>query len=130
MVLESERIRINNQILFEFGSDRIDPRSYTVLDEVAQVLRANPDVSPVLIEGHTDSIGPRALNLDLSKRRAKAVENYLASKQIDRKRLRSDGFGFDRPLVPNDTPMNRAKNRRTEFKLLDEIELKPKKQKK
>lgn len=125
VVLESERIRINNQILFEFGSDRIDPRSLPLLDEVAAVLKKNPDVGPVLIEGHTDSIGSREFNLNLSKRRAKSVENYLLSKDIAAKRLRSDGFGFDRPIAPNDNPLGRAKNRRTEFKLVDEIETAP-----
>lgn len=120
VVLESERIRINNQIRFEFGSDVIDPRSYKLLDEVAAVLEKNKDVGPVIIEGHTDNVGSRAYNIDLSKRRAKAVENYLVGKGIAAKRLRSDGFGFDRPVAPNDTPLNRAKNRRTEFKLVDE----------
>ncbi|MEW6434139.1 MAG: OmpA family protein [Myxococcota bacterium] len=120
VVLESERIRINNQILFEFGSDVIDPRSYKLLDEVAAVLQKNKDVGPVIIEGHTDNVGSRAYNIDLSKRRAKAVENYLVGKGVEARRLRSDGFGFDRPIAPNDTPLNRAKNRRTEFKLLDE----------
>lgn len=124
VVLESERIRINNQILFEFGSDRIDPRSFKLLDEVAEVLRKNPDVGPVLIEGHTDNVGSREYNLTLSKRRAKAVETYLVEKGIAPKRLRSEGFGFDRPIAPNDTPLGRAKNRRTEFKLVDEVETK------
>jgi outer membrane protein OmpA-like peptidoglycan-associated protein len=124
VVLESERIRINNQILFEFGSDRIAPSSFRLLDDVARVLLEHPDVSPVMIEGHTDSIGSRAINLDLSKRRARSVENYLVGKGVVRTRLRSQGYGFDRPLVPNDTPLNRAKNRRTEFKVVDEIELK------
>jgi OOP family OmpA-OmpF porin len=120
VVLESERIRINNQILFEFGSDKIDPRSFKLLDEVAAVLEKNKDVGPVIIEGHTDNVGSRAYNIDLSKRRAKAVENYLVTKGIAQKRLRSDGFGFDKPVAPNDTPLNRAKNRRTEFKVVDE----------
>ncbi|MFO0596507.1 MAG: OmpA family protein [Myxococcaceae bacterium] len=124
VVLESERIRINNQILFEFGSDRIDPRSFKLLDEVAEVLKKNPDVGPVLIEGHTDNVGSREANMSLSKRRAKAVEKYLIDKGIAQKRLKSDGFGFDRPIATNDTPLGRAKNRRTEFKLLDEIETK------
>jgi outer membrane protein OmpA-like peptidoglycan-associated protein len=78
----------------------------------------------VLIEGHTDNVGSRELNLNLSKRRARAVEKYLVEKGIAQKRLKSDGFGFDRPLATNDTPLGRAKNRRTEFKLLDEIETK------
>ena len=125
MVLESERIRINNQILFEFGSDKIDPRSFKLLDEVAAVLVKNPDVGPVLIEGHTDNVGSREANMSLSKRRAKAVEKYLTTKGIAPKRLRSEGYGFDKPLATNDTPLGRAKNRRTEFKLLEEIE-KPK----
>jgi OmpA-OmpF porin, OOP family len=120
VVLESERIRINNQILFEFGSDRIDPKSLPLLDDVAKVLTGHPEVGPVLIEGHTDSIGSRAINLDLSKRRARSVEVYLTKKGVQRERLRSEGYGFDRPVAPNDTPLNRAKNRRTEFKLLDE----------
>jgi len=125
VVLESERIRIRNQVLYEFGSAKIDKQSFPLLDEVARVLAANPDVGPVVIEGHTDSVGPRLFNTDLSKRRAKAVEEYLVTKGIAQSRLRSDGFGFDRPIAPNDTPLNRAKNRRTEFKLVDEIEIKP-----
>lgn len=125
VVLESERIRIRNQVLYEFGSSKIDPQSYPLLDEVAKVLTINKDVGPVLIEGHTDNVGGRAPNLDLSKRRAKAVEDYLILKGIDRSRLRSEGFGFDRPIALNDTPLNRAKNRRTEFRLVDEIEAKP-----
>jgi outer membrane protein OmpA-like peptidoglycan-associated protein len=83
-------------------------------------LEKNKDVGPVIIEGHTDNVGSRAYNTDLSKRRAKAVETYLVSKGIAAKRLRSDGFGFDKPVAPNDTPLNRAKNRRTEFKVVDE----------
>ncbi len=124
VVLESERIRINNQILFEFGSDRIDPRSFKLLDEVAAVLTKNPDAGPVMIEGHTDNVGSREANISLSRRRAKAVENYLITKGIATRRLRSEGYGFDKPLSTNDTPLGRAKNRRTEFKLLDEIETK------
>jgi OmpA-OmpF porin, OOP family len=129
VVLESERIRINNQILFEFGSDRIDPRSFKLLDEVAVVLTKNPDVGPVLIEGHTDNVGSREANMSLSKRRAGAVVKYLVSKGISAKRLRSEGYGFDKPIATNDTPLGRAKNRRTDFKLVEEIE-KPAEEKK
>ncbi len=125
VVLESERIRIRNQVLYEFGSAKIATQSYPLLDEVARVLDEHKDVGPVVIEGHTDNIGPRLFNIDLSKRRAKAVEDYLVQKGIDRGRLRSDGFGFDRPIAPNDTVLNRAKNRRTEFRLVDEIDVKP-----
>jgi outer membrane protein OmpA-like peptidoglycan-associated protein len=125
VVLESERIKINNQILFDFGSDRIAAQSLPLLNDVAKVLGEHREVGPVMIEGHTDNVGPRALNIELSRRRAHAVETYLIGRGVDRKRLRSEGYGFDRPLVPNDNPLNRARNRRTEFKLLEEVETVP-----
>lgn len=96
------------------------------MDEVAAVLAKNPDVGPVMIEGHTDSVGSNEMNLGLSKRRAKAVEKYLIAKGIAAARLRSEGYGYHRPVAPNDTVLNRAKNRRTEFKLTEEIVTPPK----
>ena len=59
-------------------------QSFKLLDEVASVLARNPTLGPVLIEGHTDNVGARALNLDLSNRRARAVLEYLVGKGIDR----------------------------------------------
>lgn len=120
VVLESERIRIKGNILFETGQAIIQKQSYPLLDDVAKVLRDNPDVGPVLIEGHTDNRGSRPYNLDLSDRRAAAVANYLVGKGIAKKRLRTAGFGFDRPIATNDTPLGRAKNRRTDFRLVHE----------
>jgi outer membrane protein OmpA-like peptidoglycan-associated protein len=68
-------------------------------------------------------VGSRSLNTDLSNRRARAVLEYLVNKGIDRKRLRSQGFGFDRPITTNKTPLGRAKNRRVEFRLIkDEVQ--------
>lgn len=120
VVLESERIRIKGNILFETGQAIIQKQSYPLLDDVAKVLRDNPEVGPVLIEGHTDNRGSRPYNLDLSDRRAAAVSNYLVGRGIAKKRLRTAGFGFDRPVATNDTPLGRAKNRRTEFRLVHE----------
>ncbi len=119
VTLESDRIRIKGNILYETGQAVIQKQSYKLLDDVAKVLLQNPEVGPVMIEGHTDNRGSRAFNLDLSDRRAKAVENYLVNKGVDRKRLRSQGFSFDRPIGSNDTPLGRAKNRRTDFRLID-----------
>ncbi len=119
VTLESDRIRIKGNILYETGQAVIQKQSYKILDDVAKVLLQNPEVGPVLIEGHTDNRGSHAYNLDLSNRRAKAVEDYLVNKGVDRKRLRSKGFSFDRPIASNDTPLGRAKNRRTDFKLVE-----------
>lgn len=126
VLVESDRIRIKGNILFETGKANIRKQSFKLLDEVASVLAKNPTLGPVLIEGHTDNVGTRALNTDLSNRRAKAVLEYLVNKGINRKRLRSQGFGFDRPITTNDTPLGRAKNRRVEFRLIkDEVETPP-----
>jgi outer membrane protein OmpA-like peptidoglycan-associated protein len=126
VLVESDRIRIRGNILFETGKAAIRKQSFKLLDEVASVLARNPGLGPVLIEGHTDNVGARSLNISLSDRRARAVLEYLVAKGIDRKRLRSQGFGFDRPITSNKTPLGRAKNRRVEFRLVkSEVETPP-----
>ncbi|MFZ5472095.1 MAG: OmpA family protein [Myxococcota bacterium] len=120
--LESERIRVRGQIQFETAQATILPQSFKMLDDVYKVLADNPEVGPVLVEGHTDDRGTRPYNLDLSKRRAQAVVNYLLNKGIAKNRLKSAGFGFDKPIADNATPLGRAKNRRTEFRLVSEEE--------
>ncbi len=126
VVVESDRIRIKGNILFETGQAKIQKQSFKLLDEVASVLAKNPTLGPVLIEGHTDNKGSRNYNVDLSQRRAKAVLDYLVNKGIERKRLSAKGFGFDNPITSNATPLGRAKNRRVEFRLIrDEVQTPP-----
>src|SRR5205807_896168 len=83
-----------------------------------RVLRDTPEIRKVRIEGHTDGRGKPAYNRRLSQRRAESVLRHLAAAGIDASRLRVKGFGADRPLAPNDTGANRAKNRRVEFIVL------------
>jgi len=116
--LETKRIRIRGSVLFDTGMATILSQSYPLLDEVVQVLKDNPTIGPVRVEGNTDSRGSRAYNLDLSERRAKAVEDYLVKHGIKRSRLRTIGYGFDHPVATNETALGRAKNRRVEFRLL------------
>jgi OmpA-OmpF porin, OOP family len=126
VVIESDRIRIKGNILFETGSATIQKQSLKLLDEVATVLERNPALGPVLIEGHTDDIGSDSLNLSLSQRRAQSVMDYLVSKGIDAQRLRAKGFGEMRPIAPNTNALGRAKNRRVEFRLIKaEVETAP-----
>jgi outer membrane protein OmpA-like peptidoglycan-associated protein len=102
-------------IYFDFASDRIKDESEPVLAEIAQVLRANPTWN-LNVEGHTDSIGGDAYNLDLSRRRSASVKQALTTRyQIDLKRLQTSGYGAGRPKDRNDTMEGRARNRRVEL---------------
>lgn len=102
-------------IYFDVNKDVVKPESYGTLKEIATVLQENPDIR-VKIVGHTDSDGADAANLDLSKRRGTAVKNELVKTfGIDASRLESDGMGESQPVAPNDTPANKALNRRVEF---------------
>ncbi|MFE8601144.1 OmpA family protein [Archangium violaceum] len=118
VVIESDRIRIKGNILFETGSATIQKQSLKLLDEVAVVLDRNPELGPVLIEGHTDNVGSDTLNLNLSQRRSQSVLDYLVSKGIEARRLRAKGFGESKPIATNATALGRAKNRRVDFRLI------------
>lgn len=102
-------------IYFDVNKADVKPESYGTLKEIVQVLKDNPDVR-VKITGHTDSDGDDASNLDLSKRRGAAVKDALVKDfGIDASRLESDGAGETQPIAKNDTPANKALNRRVEF---------------
>ncbi len=103
-------------IFFKASSDELTESSYEPLDEVAQLLQNNPEIT-LIIEGHTDSTGSLALNNQLSQARADAVKKYLQQKGIESSRLNAKGFGPARPLESNSTPAGRRKNRRVELRL-------------
>jgi outer membrane protein OmpA-like peptidoglycan-associated protein len=102
-------------ITFDVNSDKIKPESYGTLKDIANVLKENAAVK-VKIIGHTDADGDAAKNIDLSKRRALSVKNELSKNfGIDASRMETDGKGKTEPIAPNDTPANKAQNRRVEF---------------
>lgn len=102
-------------IYFDVNKDVVKPESYGTLKEIATILNEVPDVK-VKIVGHTDSDGADAANLDLSKRRAASVKAELAkSFNVNADRLVTDGLGETQPVAPNDSPANKALNRRVEF---------------
>ena len=117
--VEGGKIVILQKVYFDTAKARIQERSYPVLLEVARVLKENPDIVKLRIEGHTDSRGSAAYNRRLSQRRAEAVRKFLIQQGIDPKRLVAKGYGEDRPIASNDTPEGRAQNRRVEFKILE-----------
>lgn len=111
----SAEIEIMKQVEFEFDSSRILPQSYPILDEVVRLLKANPEIKLLSIEGHTDNQGTMDYNDRLAQNRAIAVRVYLINKGVQSERLTSVGYGSRRPLVSNDTPEGRQRNRRVEF---------------
>lgn len=105
-----------HNVFFETGSATLRPASAAELDRLAALLLETPSLR-IQINGHTDNVGNEAANQALSEARAKAVMDYLQSKQIAAARLRSKGYGESQPLQTNDTPEGREQNRRTEFVL-------------
>ncbi len=101
-------------ITFEFDSDKLTREALPVLNDVLISLLYYPEVE-VEIQGHTDSQGEDEYNLDLSRRRAETVKNYLAANGVDETRLTTSGWGETRPIASNDTEEGRAQNRRIEF---------------
>jgi outer membrane protein OmpA-like peptidoglycan-associated protein len=106
---------VTHGILFDTDSDRIKPDSAATIKMIASGLQSSPG-SNFLIEGHTDSTGDAAHNLDLSNRRAAAVKSVLVAQfGIDEARLATTGLGSTKPVASNNTPQGRAENRRVEF---------------
>jgi len=113
--VEASRIRVDEKIQFEVDSATISEVSHGLLDQIAGVITAHPEVGRIRVEGHTDRQGGAQYNRSLSQRRAEAVVAYLIAKGVPRERLMSQGFGFDRPLGSNETEEGRSQNRRVEF---------------
>jgi len=114
-VIASSGRYIARGILFDTDSDVIKPESAPVIKQIARGLETNPNLK-LLIEGHTDSVGDAAHNLDLSKRRADAVKAVLTGQfNVDAARLSTAGLGSTKPVDSNDTPQGRAQNRRVEL---------------
>jgi outer membrane protein OmpA-like peptidoglycan-associated protein len=107
------------KVHFATSKDLIQKRSHPILDNVAAVLLAHPEVGKIRVEGHTDSRGRAAYNRDLSQRRAQAVAKYLIKKGVDASRLAAKGYGPDQPIADNETEEGREKNRRVEFRMIE-----------
>jgi len=120
IIIEKTRIRINDTILFELGKARIQASSFELMDQIAQVIRDNPQLKKIRVEGHTDDLGNDLNNLRLSQSRAESVVDYLVKAGVERERLDAIGLGESRPLVPNTSDENRAANRRVEFLIVDQ----------
>jgi outer membrane protein OmpA-like peptidoglycan-associated protein len=106
-------------VYFATNRDEILAKSFPVLEALADTLKKNLWVKRVRIEGHTDDRGRAELNLDLSKRRARSVLEFLVKQGVERDRLLSEGYGKGQPIASNKTADGRAKNRRVDFVIVD-----------
>jgi outer membrane protein OmpA-like peptidoglycan-associated protein len=114
IVVTQEKIELKQKIFFDTNKATIQPRSFGLLDEIGSVLKSRPTMT-VRIEGHTDSRGKRAHNMQLSQARAESVRQHLVGLGIDPARMEAKGYGPDQPIETNKTVAGREKNRRVEF---------------
>ncbi len=119
VVVTKDKIELKETVFFDPGKATIQQRSSSLLDQIALVMKAHPEVKKIRIEGHTDSDGDEKKNLELSKKRARAVLDAIVSRGVDPLRLESDGYGEGQPIADNKTKAGKAANRRVELKVLD-----------
>ena len=115
--MESGAKMVIENILFNTGKASLRSESSASLNKLVTLLQENPDVK-IEVSGHTDNVGSATTNKTLSKNRALSVRNYLISKGIAKERVNYEGYGFERPIAPNDTEKGRAANRRVEVEIL------------
>lgn len=123
VVVQADRIEIKEKIQFRVNEAIIESVSFPLLDEIATVIKANPHIRRLRIEGHASSDGDAAVNETLSQSRADAVREHLVDDGgVDASVLESKGYGASQPLADNDTEEGRERNRRVEFNIVEQDE--------
>lgn len=124
-----KNIVILDVVNFEYNKAVIMPDSFELLNEVASVIKHNPRIRKLEVQGHTDHAGSLKYNMKLSDDRAKSVMDYLINQGIEPERLSYKGYGPTKPLVPlaagqkKESAEDAAKNRRVEFVILEQDEV-------
>lgn len=115
--LEINQKIILRNVFFDVNKTTLRPESATEIDNIYTLMTDYPTIE-IEVSGHTDNAGTDAYNKKLSQGRAQAVANALKEKGIDSARIKSVGYGYDKPIASNDTETGRAQNRRTEIKII------------
>jgi OOP family OmpA-OmpF porin len=111
-------INFDGTIHFKTNSAVIEPVSFSLLNDIGDILKDFPSIKQIRIEGHTDSDGSAASNKNLSQNRADAVRQYLISYDISGERMIAEGFGEEKPKADNKTEVGKQQNRRVEIFIL------------
>jgi outer membrane protein OmpA-like peptidoglycan-associated protein len=119
--VELKKVKIGSKIVlrnifFDFDKASLRPESSLELERLYQLLVDIPTLK-IEVSGHTDNKGSAEYNKELSGKRAQSVVDYLIQKGIKADRLKSAGYGFEKPMASNDTDEGRQLNRRTEFEI-------------
>jgi outer membrane protein OmpA-like peptidoglycan-associated protein len=120
---EGIKITFDSGILFDVNRATLKPASKQNLEKLAEILNKYEDTD-VLLEGHTDASGSEEYNLDLSKKRAESVGNYLAIQKVNPTRFTMMGYGEMQPIASNETSEGRQQNRRVEIAIMANDKLK------
>ncbi len=122
VVLTEKEIEIREQVQFDTGKATIKPASDLLLDTVAKVMIAHPEITLIEVQGHTDTQGGPRINKPLSIARAAAVKKSLEKRGVEARRMRSKGYGQDRPIADNNTEAGMALNRRVQFVIITQLQ--------
>lgn len=118
--VRDNKIEIHEKIQFDYDKATIKPESFSLMNEIADVITKNPQIKRIRIEGYASSEGNAEHNKKLSDERAHSVMKYLTEHGIAEAMLSAIGFGIEHPLADNGTEEGREKNRRVEFTILEE----------
>ncbi|MBE2253853.1 MAG: OmpA family protein [Myxococcus sp.] len=118
VVITREKLVIKDKVYFDLNKATLQKRSNAMLDQIASILKQHTEINLLQVEGHTDNTGDADQNLSLSQARADAVKDYLVGQGVQAARLKSVGFGQNRPADSNETPVGRENNRRVEFNVV------------
>lgn len=116
---DGDTIDLKESIFFDTSKATIKAASFEMLDEVADILDVHPEITLIRVEGHTDSRGSAAFNLDLSERRAASVRQYLIDHGLERDRVESKGYGETKPVDPRELAEAWEKNRRVDLFIVE-----------
>lgn len=115
VLVTTREIKLTKEVHFQLDSADISTDSLALIEEIAEVLKERLDIKLIEVQGHTDNTGAAVYNLKLSQQRAESVVNAIVRLGVTRDRLEPKGYGPEKPLVPNTTEANMAKNRRVQI---------------